>query len=172
MADGGPPLTLASLPSEMHAHIVGMLTKPRHLAAARCASRLLGGGDMVAVVSRRLPYYIYDLLRSGPLPLIVAVLNTSLSGVDFNGAITAAAHRGSMDLLRIVHAALEVRVGSCRSSLCPLRADGAAGVLSSLPYHSYWIRSKRSASRTYPLPGSPSPSGGCSPRATWTWRAT
>lgn len=101
--------TLADLPDEVRDAIVRMLSKPRHLAAARCASRLLGGGDMEALTMRWAVRHMFSLVRSeAPLPLIAAVVDANLHLVAFD-TLYAAVLGERMDVLRMVHAALEVR---------------------------------------------------------------
>nr|UMO78495.1 hypothetical protein [Pandoravirus belohorizontensis] len=108
--------TLADLPDEVRDAIVRMLTKPHHLAAARCASRLLGGGDMEALTMRWAVRHMFSLVRSGaPLPLIAAAVDANLHLVGFD-TLYAAVLGERMDVLRMVHAALEVRAHPCAVS--------------------------------------------------------
>jgi hypothetical protein len=101
--------TLADLPSEIRDGILRLLTKPRDLAAARCASRLFDGGDMKALTVRWAARYMFDLVGSrAPLHLIAAALYANVHIVGFN-MLDSVAMSGRMDVARLVHAVLEVR---------------------------------------------------------------
>lgn len=105
------PIGLGDLPPEVRAHIVSMLVSPRHLAAARMASRLFAvSDDMDTVVLRRTSRWGISsiLLSRAPLPLIAKVLQASSSIKDPFILVTAASG-GRLDVLRLVHAAVEVR---------------------------------------------------------------
>lgn len=105
------PVGLGDLPPEVRAQIVGMLVSPRHLAAARMASRLFAvSDDMDTVVLRRTSRWGVSsiLLSRAPLPLVAKALQASSPIADPFILVTAASG-GRLDVLRLVHAAIEVQ---------------------------------------------------------------
>lgn len=102
------PTTLADLPNEVRDGILRLLTKPRHLAAARCASHLFDGGDMEALTVRWATRHLFVLVKSrAPLALVAAAVNANVHVVEFDTLFDAAVG-GRIDVVRLVHAALEV----------------------------------------------------------------
>ncbi|QBZ81420.1 hypothetical protein pclt_cds_833 [Pandoravirus celtis] len=102
--------TLADLPSEIRDGIVRLLTKPRDLAAVRCASRLFDGGDMEALTVRWAARYMFALVESrAPLRLIATAVSANRHLVGFD-VLHDAVVGGRMDVVRLVHATIEERV--------------------------------------------------------------
>lgn len=107
----GRSIGLGGLPPEVRAQIVDMLAHPRHLAAARMASRLFAvSDDMDTVVLRWTSRWGITsiLLSRAPLPLVAKALQASGPVKDPYTLVTAASG-GRLDVLRLVHAAIEVQ---------------------------------------------------------------
>ncbi|WBR14787.1 hypothetical protein pkur_cds_613 [Pandoravirus kuranda] len=103
------PTGLGDLPPEVRAQIVGMLVSPRHIAAARMASRLFAvSDDMDTVMLRRTSLLGVSsiLLSRAPLPLIAKALQ-AFGPIRDPFILVTAASLGRLDVLRLVHAAIE-----------------------------------------------------------------